>query len=180
MRSLNQVALYPNRGVKLDDLKVEFYALGAGGNVYGRRSLNIIAWFLAGRNLAEDDSFMATVLNADTVLLDLDDCLAVWKDHPEIKLGKSAEKQIALADAQALRGSLDTCNKAVTDAERELTGLRNSRDDTAKSSNDVVTRFRSAVKGLMGPDSTEYEKVGGTRSSEIKRSPRKPKTDAAK
>ncbi len=118
---------------------------------------------------------MATVLNTDEVLKEMDDCLGVWKDHPEIKLGKPTEKQVALADAQALRDTLAANNKAVKDTERVLTGQRDDRDDSAKASNDVATRFRSAVKGLLGPDSAEYDKVGGTRASEIKRSPRKAK-----
>lgn len=123
---------------------------------------------------------MPTILNADEVLQELDACLGVWTDHPEIKLGKSTETQISLTDAQALRAALAASNKAVIDAEQELTGLRDDRDDNSKGGNDVVTRFRLAVKGLIGPDSAEYEKVGGTRASEIKRSPRKAKTVVAK
>lgn len=119
---------------------------------------------------------MPSILNADEVLKELDDCLGVWKDHPEIKLGKPTEQQIALADAEALRAALATANTAVGDAERSLTGLRDVRDDNASDSNDVVTRFRMAVKGLLGPDSPEYEQVGGTRASEIKRTPRTAKT----
>lgn len=123
---------------------------------------------------------MPSILNADEVLKELDACLGVWKDHPEIKLGKPTEKQISLADAQAFRDALYAANKAVEDTERLQTGQRDVRDDNIRDSNDVVKRFRSAVKGLIGPDSAEYEQVGGTRASEIKRSPRKAKAAVAK
>jgi len=119
---------------------------------------------------------MAVVPNADNVLSELDVCLGVWQAHQEIKLGNTGEKPVAFADVQALHASLDASNKAVAQKEQELTGLRNKRDGDASAGNDVVTRFRSVVKGLLGPDSTEYEQVGGTRRSEIKRGRRKATT----
>ena len=78
-----------------------------------------------------------------------------------------------------MRTSLDAANKAVKQKEQELTGLRNNRDDATTTSNDAVMRFRSVIKGLLGPDSSEYEQVGGTRRSEIKR-PAKKAAPAAK
>ena len=39
--------------------------------------------------------------------------------------------------------------------------------------NVTVTRIRSAMRGVFGPDSTQYEQAGGTRRSERKRPARK-------
>jgi hypothetical protein len=38
---------------------------------------------------------------------------------------------------------------------------------------DYIVRVRLAVKGLFRPDSSEYEMLGGTRTSERKRPKRK-------
>jgi hypothetical protein len=55
--------------------------------------------------------------------------------------------------------------------EAQLTNLRNERDASNVELWDNVKRVRSAVKGVYGDDSTQYEMVGGTRLSE-----RKPRT----
>ena len=57
----------------------------------------------------------------------------------------------------------------------ELTGLRIRRDNHAKELNGLVTRFRSGIMGHYGPDSVEYGRAGGTRTSERKRPARKAK-----
>lgn len=40
---------------------------------------------------------------------------------------------------------------------------------------DLASRIRAAVKGTFGPDSLEYQSVGGTRKSERKAPVRKPR-----
>jgi len=40
----------------------------------------------------------------------------------------------------------------------------------------LVTRARSGIRSVFGPDSTQYEQAGGTRTSERKTPTRKPKT----
>ena len=52
--------------------------------------------------------------------------------------------------------------------EAQLTDLRNQRDALYTGLWDKAKRVRSAVKGIYGDDSSEYEMVGGTRQSERK------------
>ena len=42
-----------------------------------------------------------------------------------------------------------------------------------------MKRIRTGVKAIYGDDSLEYERVGGKRASEIKRSPHKAEATAA-
>jgi len=48
----------------------------------------------------------------------------------------------------------------------------NKLEDMETTATDLSTRLLAGVKVKYGPDSSEYEKAGGTRASEIKRSPR--------
>jgi hypothetical protein len=57
---------------------------------------------------------------------------------------------------------------------QELGVLRNHRDDQTVKVNELCTRARSGVRAFFGPDSSEYELVGGTRTSERKKPQRKP------
>jgi hypothetical protein len=59
--------------------------------------------------------------------------------------------------------------------ETQLIHLRNQRDDVFASMWDKVKRVRSGVKAIYGDDSSQYEMVGGTRTSERKAPVRKPK-----
>jgi len=45
---------------------------------------------------------------------------------------------------------------------------------------DLGSRLLAGAKVKYGPDSSEYEKAGGTRASEIKRGPRTKKAGAPK
>ena len=49
----------------------------------------------------------------------------------------------------------------------------NQRDDQAYNLNQLVTRARSGFRAVYGPDSSQYEQAGGTRSSERKSSSKK-------
>lgn len=69
-----------------------------------------------------------------------------------------------LTDAQSLLTQ-------IAELEAQLTDLRNKRDAVYIRVWDKVKRVRSAIKGLYGDDSSEYEMVGGTRASD-----RKPRT----
>ena len=58
----------------------------------------------------------------------------------------------------------------------QLTNLRNQRDDLYADLWDMVKRVRSGVKADYGDDLSEYEMVGGTRTSDRKAPVRKAKT----
>ena len=57
--------------------------------------------------------------------------------------------------------------------EKQLTDLRNQRDGDNAAMWEKVKRVRSAVKGIYGDDSSQYELVGGTRMSDKKKPAKK-------
>jgi len=61
----------------------------------------------------------------------------------------------------------------INSLERQLTDLRNRRDDHLRTIWESVKRLRATVKGVYGDDSSEYELVGGTRISDRKRGGRR-------
>ena len=73
-------------------------------------------------------------------------------------------------------------NAANTDLEKQLNDYNqmlseldhalNKLEDAESSVTDLASRLLSGVKTKYGADSSEYEKAGGTRKNEIKRSPR--------
>ncbi len=52
--------------------------------------------------------------------------------------------------------------------EAQLTDKRNQRDAIYTQIWDKVKRVRNGIKGIYGDDSSQYEMVGGTRTSERK------------
>ena len=62
----------------------------------------------------------------------------------------------------------------------ELDGLLDNRDDSAALLNSYNTRALSAIRGIFGPDSIEYDQAGGTRTSERKKPVRTAKAPVAK
>jgi hypothetical protein len=87
-----------------------------------------------------------------------------WEEHPKIELQEttcSAFKKTQTAYQEAV--------DAVVEKENELSSKLAERDALASEVRLVVTRLRSMVKGFYGPDSKEYEQLGGTRVSDRKR-----------
>ncbi|MBP9900748.1 MAG: hypothetical protein V9H26_28695 [Verrucomicrobiota bacterium] len=70
-------------------------------------------------------------------------------------------------------------NQQIEDARHELDGLLDNRDDAAAALNGYNTRALSAIRGIFGPESSEYDQAGGTRNSERKTPTRKPKVTPA-
>jgi hypothetical protein len=93
-----------------------------------------------------------------------------WKNiDPTLKVGSltQADLEGALQKAMPLQSQLN-------DLEIKLTDVRNRRDDLYANLWDMVKRLRVVVKGSYGDNSSQYEMVGGTRTSERKPSgPRK-------
>ena len=110
---------------------------------------------------------MATKVSAEKVLTDASPIEKVWKANADMKLGKNGDA-VQLPDFQARIKAVVDLNTAIDDARNVLGGLLNQRDDAALVLNGLNTRALSAVRGIFGPDSTEYDQAGGTRSSERK------------
>lgn len=78
----------------------------------------------------------------------------------------AAEMETRIAALEAKVSELDALNA-------ERTQLVNEKGDIAEDLSDYIVQVRAVVKGLFGDDSSEYEMVGGTRSSERKKAKRK-------
>ena len=118
---------------------------------------------------------MAVKVNPTKVHKHSHTILKVWKDNPDFKMG-----DVTLAKfTQAVTG-LGTTLEDISDKELEVKALANGRDDQAKNLSEWNTRARSGIRSVFGPDSTEYEKAGGTRKSERKKAVRKSNGDLKK
>ena len=110
---------------------------------------------------------MATKIPADKALTDATGIEKVWKANTDLKLGKAADT-IALADYQASIKAVNDLNTQIEDLRHQLNGLLDDRDDAALTLSGYNTRALSAIRGIFGPDSAEYDQAGGTRTSERK------------
>jgi len=99
----------------------------------------------------------------------------VWKDSPEIKLGKVSEN-VTFTTYQDSIARLEALNEQIADARHELKRLQDHRADAARLVNRYNTRALSAICGVFGPDSSEYDLAGGTRTSDRKSPTRTTKT----
>ena len=89
-----------------------------------------------------------------------------------VPVGISAsEMSDRIAALEAIISELDKENAKTTQ-------LVNSKGEVAQRVSDYVVQVRSVVKGISGPDSSEYEMVGGTRLSERKKPKKKDKPTA--
>lgn len=80
------------------------------------------------------------------------------------------------ADIKALTDKLDSHNGLLSAADQS----QNELEALEKALGDKNVRVLAATKAQYGPDSTEYEQVGGTRRSDRKRSAsKKPKPPTA-
>ena len=118
------------------------------------------------------NQIMPTKISADTALNDAAGIQKVWKANASLTLGKEDDK-VTLKDYQATVKTVEDLNTQIDDLRSNLGGLMNDRDDAAITLNGLNTRALSAVRGIFGPDSTEYEQAGGTRTSERKKPVRK-------
>ncbi len=88
--------------------------------------------------------------------------LDAWKNiDPAMSLGQVTQAAMEADMAQAL-----TLQTQLNVAEDQITELRNQRDDLHAALWDQVKRVRAGIKSIYGDDSSQYERVGGTRMSE--------------
>ena len=122
---------------------------------------------------------MAAKVSADKALTDSSSIEKVWKANSDLKLGKNPDT-VALADYQAGIKAVNDFNAKIEELRSQLNGLLDNRDDAALELSGYNTRALSAIRGIFGPDSAEYDQAGGTRSSERKTPVRTIKAAVAK
>jgi len=84
---------------------------------------------------------------------------------------------ISLDDFIAIHDATAASDKDYAKKRIELTGAKGNRDDKAQQLSEFITRFRSLMRAMYGPDSTEYGQTGGTRIRDRKAP--KPRVTAA-
>lgn len=121
---------------------------------------------------------MGTQLNPDVILTDSANVDNVWSKNLNITLGTDNDPEnpkVTHADFAAAISKVQGLNTQIANLRTQLDDLLNDRNDSTKSLNGLNTRGLSAIRGIFGPNSSEYELAGGTRSSERKKPVRKPK-----
>jgi hypothetical protein len=90
---------------------------------------------------------------------------AAWEKIPDFKVGTVSLNDFIAASAAAETGHKDHAAKGA-----DLADAKAERDQKIRQVDDLITRFKSGVRALYGPDSVQYEQAGGTRSS-LRKSP---------
>lgn len=89
------------------------------------------------------------------------------------KISATLPAGISAADMEAKITALETVVSELDAVNADRTRLVNSKAEQAGILSDFIVQVRLAVKAVCGPDSSEYEMIGGTRSSERKKPKRK-------
>ncbi len=124
---------------------------------------------------------MASKPSAEKALADAANIEKVWTANPALTFGKDSDPsnpKVTLADYQAAIQKVEDLLQQIEDARSVLTKLVDDKDDAAGDLTDKNTRALSAIRGLFGPDSAEYDQAGGVRTSERKAPVRKQKPTA--
>jgi len=116
---------------------------------------------------------MAKTVKIKQTLSEAHDVKAAWELAPDFKIGG-----LGLNDFVAVLNTADAFDKDHIKNSVTLTGLRANRDDKFRELSELITRFRSGIRGAYGPDSPMYEQAGGVRSSARKPRGRKAKAAA--
>ena len=106
------------------------------------------------------------------ILIDLDKVISAWEANEDFTMNK----EVTINSLKALRKQVDENITLVTDKRTELTGLTSDRNHSASNASQLITRIRSGFRAFYGPNSKQYEQVGGTRTDARKRPTRKLKT----
>ncbi|MGC1376685.1 MAG: hypothetical protein WA821_10690 [Anaerolineales bacterium] len=90
---------------------------------------------------------------------------------PALDLANGLSVAVYQAAIQGVQDKLFTCNTLLSQVDAATNDLRAAEKELRSLSERMLT----GVASKYGKDSNEYEMAGGTRKSEIKRSPRKKK-----
>lgn len=89
------------------------------------------------------------------------------------QIGEGLPSGFSITDLETKINDLETTISQLDAVNAERTELVNTKGNQAEAASDFVVALRWAVRGVFGPNSSEYEQVGGTRASERKRYTRK-------
>ena len=99
---------------------------------------------------------MTTKVSSDKVANDAKNIEKVWKTKPDMTLGKNDDDKVTLVDYQGSKKAVDDWEDKIEDARNVLTGLLDSRDDSALKLSGLNTRRSApfAVSSAQTPPST--------------------------
>jgi hypothetical protein len=106
----------------------------------------------------------------DDLLAEAEQIARVWAENPTFVLN-----DITLAQFQNMIADLRAQRSHTEDLRTQVTAATILTNDKAVAVGNINTRVRSGIRGFFGPNSTQYEQVGGTRTSERKHPKRKKK-----
>jgi hypothetical protein len=89
------------------------------------------------------------------------------------KISATLPAGISAADMAAKITALETVVSELDAVNADRTRLVNSKAEQAGTLSDFIVQVRLAVKAVCGPDSSEYEMIGGTRASDRKKPKKK-------
>lgn len=100
----------------------------------------------------------------DAIIADGEQITRVWAENPSFTLG-----EITLPILQSKITSLRQKRDQVESLRTQMTALTNDLSAQSAEMTSINRRARSGFRAVFGPDSSQYEQVGGTRSSERRR-----------
>ncbi|MDX6695599.1 MAG: hypothetical protein QOF02_3202 [Blastocatellia bacterium] len=103
-------------------------------------------------------------VSVDNALADGEQIARVWAENPTFTLGEITQESL-----QELLTELRTTRAETEELRTKLTARLNKIEELIEEVKLLVTRARSGFRATFGPDSTQYEQSGGTRTSERKR-----------
>ena len=125
---------------------------------------------------------MATKVSAENTLADAANIDKVWAANPTITLGSDSDPdnpKVTYADFQLVEKKVSDLVGQIEALRNQLTKLVDDKDDAAGVLSDLNTRALSAIRGIFGPNSAQYDQAGAVRTSERKK-PVRTKPAAAK
>jgi hypothetical protein len=101
----------------------------------------------------------------DNIIAAAEQIARVWRENPTFTLGEItlAKLETMIADLRAKRGEIE-------DTRTKLKGMINDANALSGALNGVNTRALSGYRAVFGPNSTQYEQAGGTRTDERRKS----------
>jgi hypothetical protein len=117
---------------------------------------------------------MSKNITDNNLVADAKSVLKFWEEHSEINLNETTRAQF-----KKLQAAFQKLTDEIAQHEIELGARLTERDELGKELRVAISRLRSGVRAFFGPDSKEYEQVGGTRSSTRKRRARRGNIEGA-
>jgi len=111
---------------------------------------------------------MARKYSVETVLAGAERIERVWTENPTFTLG-----EVTLRNLQDKMASVRQKRDQLEALRMQLTALTNSPSTETAELEAIRTRALSGLRAVYGPNSTQYEQGGGTRTSEKRRPARK-------